>query len=68
MTDKQFMREAFTQAKKSYDEGGLPIGAVMVENGAIIASGHNRRVQDGDPIAHGEMDCLRRAGRRARVR
>lgn len=66
VADQRFMREAFTQAKKSYDEGGLPIGAVMVENGAIIASGHNRRVQDGDPIAHGEMDCLRRAGRRAR--
>jgi creatinine deaminase len=66
VADQRFMREAFTRAKKSYDEGGLPIGAVMVENGAIIASGHNRRVQDGDPIAHGEMDCLRRAGRRAR--
>ena len=66
VADQRFMREAFLQAKKSYDEGGLPIGAVMVENGAIIASGHNRRVQDGDPIAHGEMDCLRRAGRRAR--
>lgn len=64
--DSRFMREAFTQAKKSYDEGGLPIGAVMVENGTVIAAGHNRRVQDGDPIAHGEMDCLRRAGRRAR--
>lgn len=60
------MRLAFAQAQKSYDEGGLPIGAVMVEAGAVIASGHNRRVQDGDPIAHGEMDCLRRAGRRAR--
>ncbi len=66
MNDNQFMREAFLQAKKSYDEGGLPIGAVMVENGVVIASGHNRRVQDGDPIAHGEMDCLRRAGRRVR--
>jgi cytosine deaminase len=64
--DKRFMHEAFLQAKKSYDEDGLPIGAVMVENGAVIAAGHNRRVQDGDPIAHGEMDCLRRAGRRAR--
>ncbi len=63
---QRFMRDAFLQAKKSYDEGGLPIGAVMVENGAIIARGHNRRVQDGDPIAHGEMDCLRHAGRRAR--
>ena len=66
MTDEEFMRLAFTQAWKSYEEGGLPIGAVMVEDGAVIASGHNRRVQDGDPIAHGEMDCLRRAGRRAR--
>ena len=38
----------------------------MAENGAVIAGGHNRRVQDGDPIAHGEMDCFRRAGRRPR--
>lgn len=59
-----FMRAAYEQALKSYEEGGLPIGAAMVENGAIIAVGHNRRVQDGDPIAHGEMDCLRKAGRR----
>lgn len=66
MTDDQLMRLALAQAQKSYDEGGLPIGAVMVEAGAVIASGHNRRVQDGDPIAHGEMDCLRRAGRRGR--
>lgn len=62
---KAFMRAAYDQALKSYNEGGLPIGAVMVENGAVLAAGHNRRVQDGDPIAHGEMDCLRRAGRRA---
>ena len=61
-----FMRLAYEQALKSYREGGLPIGAVMVEDGVVIASGHNRRVQDGDPTAHGEMDCLRRAGRRAR--
>jgi cytosine deaminase len=66
MSDEQLMRLAFAQAEKSYQEGGLPIGAVMVEDGAVIASGHNRRVQEGDPIAHGEMDCLRRAGRRAR--
>ena len=64
--DERFLREAFAQAKASYDEGGLPIGAVMAENGSVIASGHNRRVQDGDPIAHGEMDCFRRAGRRPR--
>src|SRR5438309_6032410 len=64
--DWQFLHAAYEQALKSYNEGGLPIGAVMVENGAVIAAGHNRRVQDKDPIAHGEMDCFRRAGRRAR--
>ena len=64
--DRAFMRQAFDQALKSYREGGLPIGAVLVEEGRLIATGHNRRVQDGDPIAHGEMDCLRQAGRRAR--
>ncbi len=63
---RRFMRAAYEQALKSYGEGGLPIGAVMVENDNIIAAGHNRRVQDADPIAHGEMDCFRRAGRRAR--
>ena len=64
--DGGFMKLALEQAQKSYDEGGLPIGAVMVEHGTVIARGHNHRVQDGDPTAHGEMDCLRRAGRRAR--
>ena len=61
---KVVVRTAYEQALKSYEEGGLPIGAAMVENGTVIAVGHNRRVQDGDPIAHGEMDCLRKAGRR----
>lgn len=61
-----FMTAAVEQAQQSFDEGGLPIGAVMVENGAIIARGHNQRVQQGDPIAHGEMDCIRKAGRRPR--
>ena len=64
--DARFMRAAYEQALKSYNEGGLPIGAVMVQNGTVVAAGHNRRVQDGDPIAHGEMDCFRRAGRRPR--
>jgi creatinine deaminase len=64
--DRRFLQAALDQARKSYSEGGLPIGAVMVENGEIIAAGHNRRVQDGNPIAHGEMDCFRKAGRRAR--
>lgn len=66
VADRQFLQKAYEQALKSYGEGGLPIGAVMVENSVIIASGHNRRVQDSDPIAHGEMDCFRKAGRRAR--
>ena len=64
--DRHFMRLVFAQAVKSDEEGGLPFGAVMVEDGAVVAAGHNRRVQDGDPTAHGEMDCLRRAGRRPR--
>jgi cytosine deaminase len=64
--DREFLRVAYEQAYKSYSEGGLPIGAAIVEDGRLIAAGHNRRVQDGDPTAHGEMDCLRRAGRRIR--
>ncbi len=63
--DQLFMDAAYQQARKSYEEGGLPIGATMVENGSIIGVGHNRRFQDGDPTAHGEMDCFRRVGRRA---
>jgi cytosine/creatinine deaminase len=63
---QKFIKVAYEQALKSYREGGLPIGAAMVENSNVIAVGHNRRVQDDDPIAHGEMDCLRKAGRRPR--
>ncbi len=63
--DAAFLARALAQARKSYDEGGLPIGAVMVEDGRVVAEGHNRRVQDGDPVAHGEMSCIRNAGRRA---
>ena len=62
--DREFMRAAYGEAKAGYDEGGLPIGAILTENGQIVGRGRNRRVQDGDPIAHGEMDCLRRTGRR----
>ena len=62
--DRTFMALALEEARVGYDEGGVPVGAVMVSDGAVLASGHNRRVQEGDPIAHGEMDCLRRAGRR----
>jgi cytosine deaminase len=59
----KFMDAAYQQALKSYNEGGLPIGSVLVRSNEIIGSGHNQRVQKSDPIAHGEMDCLRNAGR-----
>lgn len=57
------MAEAIRQAKKSLSEGGIPIGSVLVKNGEIIAVGHNKRVQEKNPILHGEMDCLNNAGR-----
>jgi cytosine deaminase len=64
--DNEFMALALEQARKSCEEGGVPVGAVMVEGGKVIAAGHNQRVQQGDPVAHGEMDCIRKAGRRSR--
>jgi len=58
-------QKALDQAKKSYAEGGIPIGAVLVHNDKIIGSGHNQRVQKLSPILHGEMDCFENAGRYA---
>ncbi|MDP3395456.1 MAG: nucleoside deaminase [Methanoregula sp.] len=58
-----FMREAIEEAGKGRDEGGIPIGSVLVRNNVILSRGHNRRVQEGDPIIHAEIDCLRNAGR-----
>src|SRR5690554_1481050 len=58
-----FMQEAIAQAQKSFDEGGIPIGSVLVKDGQLIAKGHNKRVQEDNPILHGEMDCLNNAGR-----
>ena len=66
--DKRFIESAFEEAKRSYDKGGLPIGAALARGEALIAVGHNQRVQEGDPIAHGEMDCLRKAGRQRSYR
>lgn len=66
--DRMFMGLALEEARRGYDEGGVPVGSVMVAAGTVLAKGYNRRVQDGDPIAHGEMDCLRRAGRRPHYR
>ena len=62
MKDK-FMEAAIAEAVAGRDEGGIPIGSVLVCNGEIVGRGHNRRVQDGDPVTHAEIDCLRRAGR-----
>lgn len=57
------MREAIEEAKKGKDEGGIPIGSVLVRNNVILGRGHNHRVQEGAPIIHAEIDCLRNAGR-----
>jgi len=62
------LQAAIEQARESLSKGGIPIGAVLVHEGRIIGRGHNRRVQTGSPIDHGEMNCLRNAGRQpARV-
>ena len=58
-----FMKAAIEEAKKGLQEGGIPIGSVMVKDNKIIGRGHNRRVQENDPIMHAEIDCLRNAGR-----
>ena len=63
--DKQFLDAAREQARQSLSEGGIPIGAVLVHEGRILGRGHNCRVQTGSPIDHGEMNCLRNAGRLA---
>ena len=57
------MEQAIKQAKKSLAEGGIPIGSVLVKDNEIVAVGHNKRVQEKNPILHGEMDCLNNAGR-----
>ena len=59
----QFMQAAIDEAKKGRDEGGIPIGSVLVIDGEIVGRGHNRRVQKGSAILHAEMDCLENAGR-----
>ena len=63
MTQDPFLQAALEEARKSASEGGIPIGSVLVDEGRIIGRGHNCRVQTGSPIDHGEMNCLRNAGR-----
>lgn len=60
-----FLEAAFEEAKKGRAEGGIPIGSVLVYDGKIIGRGHNRRVQKGSAILHGEMDALENAGRQS---
>jgi len=63
--DRLALDIAIEEAERGLSEGGIPIGAALIDpDGNIVARGHNRRVQDGDPTSHGETDCIRNAGRR----
>jgi cytosine deaminase len=59
----QFLKAALVEANKGLREGGIPIGSVIVHKGQIIGRGHNRRVQKGSSVLHGEMDAFENAGR-----
>lgn len=59
----RFMQAAIDEARQGFKEGGIPIGSVLVRAGAIIGRGHNRRVQERNPILHAEIHCLQQAGR-----
>jgi len=61
---EKYMKEAIAEAKQSLSHNGIPIGAVLVENGNIIGRGHNRRIQDGNSVGHAELECLKNAGRK----
>ena len=67
-SDEKFLRLAYEEALAGYREGGCPIGSAIARGDALVASGRNQRVQQGDPIAHGEMDALRKAGRQKTYR
>ncbi len=60
---EEFMNAALEEAKLSMQEGGIPIGSILVRNGRIIGRGHNLRVQNNDPLSHAEIECIRNAGR-----
>ena len=66
--DQAMLDVALAEARASLEAGGVPVGAALAAGGRLIASGHNERVQSADPIAHGEMSCLRNAGRQASYR
>lgn len=58
-----FMKAAIEEARAGLKEGGIPIGSVLVKEGKIVGRGHNKRVQDNNPVMHAETDCLKNAGR-----
>jgi len=60
---EKFMQAAIEEATKGLQEGGIPIGSVLVIDGSIVGRGHNRRIQQGSAILHAEMDCIENAGR-----
>jgi creatinine deaminase len=66
--DQEMMDAALEQARASLDARGVPVGAVLASAAGVIAAGHNERVQRGDPVAHGEIACLRNAGRQPSYR
>jgi creatinine deaminase len=59
----EFLQAAIEEAKRGREEGGIPIGSVLVIDGKIVGRGHNQRVQKGSAVFHAEMDCLENAGR-----
>jgi len=63
MTDSEYLQAAISEARVGLAEGGIPIGAALIVDGQVLAVGHNRRVQEGSAIKHGETDCLENAGR-----
>jgi cytosine deaminase len=63
VTEARFLAAAIEEAERGLAEGGIPIGAVLVHEGRIVGRGHNRRVQQGSAVLHGEMDALENAGR-----
>jgi cytosine deaminase len=63
MNDEELMAAAIAEARQGLSEGGIPIGSALARNGQLLAVGHNKRVQENDPMTHAEIDCLRNAGR-----
>jgi cytosine deaminase len=63
VTEDPFLTAAIREAETGRDEGGIPIGSVLVIDGQVVGRGHNRRVQKGSAVLHAEMDCLENAGR-----